>query len=125
MKSNTTIRKSLIYGTAPILAWALWGCDVEQKQEGELPKVDADIKAESGQLPEYEVKKTQEGKLPSVDVDVDAEGGKLPKYEVKTPDVEVGKKEVEVPVPDVDVDTEQKKVTVPSVDVEMPEEEAK
>ncbi len=102
---------------------ALWGCDVTQKEEGKLPDVDVSADADSGQLPEYEVKQTQEGELPSVDVDVDADPGKLPEFEVETADVEIGKKEVEVEVPDVDVKMEEKEISVPTIDVEMPKEE--
>lgn len=113
------------YTITPIIAAAmtiaLSSCDIEKTQEGELP--DVDVKAEAGQMPEYEVEQTQEGKMP--DVDVDVEGGQMPKYDVETPDVDVGTKEKEISVPDVDVDMEKKKVTVPDVDVDMPDDNEK
>lgn len=86
---------------AALFATALFGCEVEKTQEGDMPSVSAD----SGQMPEYEVEKTQEGEMP----DVDVEGGEMPNYNVKTPDVDVG--------------TETKTVEVPTVDVDMPEDE--
>ncbi len=60
-----------------------------------------------------EVEQTQDGKLPKVDVDVDAEGGQLPKFDVDAPDVDVSvkKKKVEIEVPDVDVDVKMPKDT--------------
>ncbi|MDF1740065.1 MAG: hypothetical protein P1U86_12965 [Verrucomicrobiales bacterium] len=60
-----------------------------------------------------EVEQTQEGKLPKVDVDVDAEPGQLPKFDVDAPevDVSVDKKKVEIEVPDVDVDVKMPKDT--------------
>ena len=113
------MRKLLPYLLIPTMMLALWGCDIEKEQEGEMPDVDVD--AESGQLPEYDVQQTQEGEMP--DVDVEAEGGQLPEYDVKTPDVDVGTETTEVPVPDVDVTTEEEEITVPTVDVEMPDEQ--
>ena len=88
------MRKFLPYLLIPTMMLALWGCDVEKEQEGEMP-----------------------------DVDVETEGGQLPEYDVKTPDVDVGTETKEVPVPDVDVTTEEEEITVPTVDVEMPDEE--
>lgn len=86
---------------AALFTTALFGCEVEKTQEGEMPNVSAD----SGQMPEYEVEKTQEGEMP----DVDVEGGEMAEYNVRTPDVDVG--------------TETKTVEVPDVDVEMPEDQ--
>jgi hypothetical protein len=71
-------RKSwLAVPLALVLGAGLAGCRVEQTEEGELPKVDVDVKAEEG---------------------------KLPKYDVDTPEVKVEteKREIEVPK-DVDV----------------------
>lgn len=97
------------------------GCDVEQKEEGEMP--DVDVEGDPGQLPAYDVdvEQTREGRMPGVDVDV--EGGNMPEYEVEGPDVEVGTEEKTVTVPDVDVGTQEETVTVPDVDIEMPDEE--
>lgn len=72
------------------------GCDVEKKEDGEMP----DVNVDGGQMPEYEVRKTQEGEMP----DVDVEGGNMPDYDVDGPDVDVGTKKKEVTVPTVDVD---------------------
>lgn len=70
-----------------------------------------------------EVEQTQEGELPKVDVDVDAEPGKLPKFDVDGPDVDVSvkKKTLDVEVPDVDVEVKKKtlEVDVPDVDVDV------
>ncbi len=98
----------------------LWGCEIEQTQEGKLPDVDVDVK--KGNLPKYEVIKTEEGKMPDVDVDVQA--GQIPKYDVDAPDIVVGTKEIEVEVPDVDVDVKMKKETidVPVVGIDMPDD---
>lgn len=99
----------------------VWGCDVQQEEEGELPEVDVDADVDAGQLPEYE--QTQEGELPSVDVDVDSEPGQLPEYDVQGPDVDIGEEEVTVPVPDVDVDMEERTMDVPTVDIDLPDDE--
>lgn len=49
------------------------------------------------------------GKLPKVDVDVMAEKGRLPDIEVRGQDVEVGEKKIDIPdsitVPTIDVKT--------------------
>ena len=102
---------------AIFLATALSGCDIDQTQEGELPKVDVGVT--EGQVPKFEIKQTQEGKLPKVDVDV--KGGKMPAYDIDTVDIDVGTKEVDVKVPDVDVTMKKKTLTVPNVDLEMPD----
>jgi hypothetical protein len=119
---NNYFSSKLKFVIVPFAALLVWGCDVQVKEEGELPNVDVDVNADSGQLPEYEVKQTQEGELPSVDVDVDADAGKLPEIEVQGPDVEIGTKTVDVQVPDVDVQMEETQIEVPTVDVEMPGE---
>lgn len=97
------------------------GCDIDKTQDGELP--DVDMRADTGKLPEYEIRKTEDGRLP--DVDVDVKGGKLPKYDIDGPEVTVGKKRVDVDVPDVDVDvhTEKKSFEVPTIDVDLPEDD--
>lgn len=113
------MRKLMILSGVPLMALALWSCEIEKKEEGALPKVDVDVK--QGQLPKYEVRQTQEGKMP--DVDVNVQKGKLPEYEVKGPDVEIGKKEVTVPVPNVEIKKEEKQITVPTVDIKTPAEQ--
>jgi hypothetical protein len=45
------------------------------------------------------VEKTEEGEMPKVDVDVKAEEGALPKYDVDAPDVDVKTETREVEVP--------------------------
>ena len=60
---------------APIAAFALGACSVDQTEEAELP-----------------------------DVDVSADGGNMPEFDVDTADVDVGSEEVTVDVPTVDVD---------------------
>ncbi len=91
-----------------IASFALSACDVDVKDEGALPSVDAEVK--EGQLPEYEVVKKQEGKMP--DVDVNVEGGKLPDVDVRGPEVDVGSKEIELP----------DSIEVPTIDVDIPKE---
>ncbi|NND61067.1 MAG: hypothetical protein HKN49_12450, partial [Gammaproteobacteria bacterium] len=97
------------------------GCDIDQTQEGDLP--DVDLRADAGELPEYELVKTEEGRMP--DVDVDVEGGQLPHYDIDGPEVTMGEKEVTVDVPDVDVDvdTERESFTVPTIDVDLPDDD--
>ena len=84
-----------IFATALLLCGSmlLTGCDVDVKDEGELP-----------------------------DVDIQADPGELPDVDVRGPDVDVGTEETQVEVPDVEVTTEEKTVTVPDVDVDVPEE---
>jgi uncharacterized lipoprotein len=84
MKSKYIIKSLLGCMTVALL----WGCDVEQTQEGKMP--DVDVSVESGQLPEY---------------DVDA------------PDIVVGTKEVEVEVPKVVMEKETIEVPVVGVDM--------
>jgi len=60
---------------APVAAFALGACSVDQTEEAELP-----------------------------DVDVTAEEGNMPEFDVDTADVEVGTEEKTIEVPTVDVD---------------------
>jgi hypothetical protein len=71
------------------------GCDVDVRDEGELP-----------------------------DVDVQVEEGRAPDVEVRGPDIDVQGEDREITVPDVDVDvgTQEETITVPDVDVTIPEE---
>ena len=78
--------------TALATSLALTGCSVEQTREAQVP-----------------------------DVDVRAEGGQMPQYDVDTADVDVTTERRNVSVPDVDVSTEEKQVEVPDVNVTMPE----
>src|SRR5687768_8962051 len=73
---------------ATCLAFGMFGCQVRQTEEGEMP-----------------------------DVDIDAEGGNLPKYDVDAPDVDVTTRDTDVSVPDVDIDMEKKTIPLPDVDV--------
>lgn len=72
----------------------LVGCDVDVRDEGELP--DVDVQTEPGRMP-----------------DIDAEG----------PDVDVRTEERTVDVPDVDIETEERVIEVPDVDIDIPDEE--
>lgn len=93
-------KKTLTVLTAMTLSGALLtACDADIEEPGSLP--DVDVKADAGNLPEYEVNKTKEGNMPSVDVDV--KGGKLPEIDVDTAEIELDTKTVEVEVPDIDV----------------------
>ena len=95
MKIANMKSAALVLALGAVLS--LGACSVQKTEEGELPKVDADVK-------------------------VDAEPGNLPKYDVDAPDVDVTTKQAEVAVPDVDVKTETKTIPVPDVDVKMPED---
>ncbi len=75
-------------------------------------------------LTSCDIDKTKKGELPSVDVDVDAESGELPAYDVDWADVNVGTKTKMVEVPKVVVVMEEEEVEVPYVDVDMPEDYA-
>lgn len=69
------------------------GCDIDVKDEGELP----DVQVEGGRLP-----------------DVDVHGPDV--------DVHTQEQEVDVPT-DIDVKTEKRTITVPDVDVTIPKEQ--
>ena len=71
------------------------GCDIDVKDEGQLP----DIEVEGGRLP-----------------DVDMRGPDI--------DVHQEEKEIEVPT-DIDVKTEKRTIPVPDVDVTIPKEDEK
>ena len=75
-------------------------------------------------LTSCDIDKTKKGELPSVDVDVDAESGELPAFDVDWADVNVGTKTKMVEVPKVVVVMEEEEVEVPYVDVDMPEDYA-
>ena len=85
----------------PVLAFGLWGCDIEETEEGRMPEIG--VEGDSGQLPEYEVEQTQEGELPSID-DVEGDSGEMPEYNVEGPDIQTDTREIEMTVPTVDVD---------------------
>lgn len=68
-----------------------------------------------------DVNKKQEGELPEVDMDVDAEAGELPEYNVNWADVNVGTTTKTVEVPKVVVVMEEEEVEVPYLDVNMPD----
>lgn len=97
------------------------GCDIDQTQEGALP--DVDVRADAGELPEYDIVKTEKGRMP--DVDVDVKSGKLPKYDVEMADIDLNTKKVSVDVPDVDIDVNKERHTfkVPDIDVNMPDDD--
>lgn len=97
----------------PAVALALWGCDVEQTEEGDLSLPEFE-QTEPGNLdvdlPEYE--QTREGNID------------LPSYDVQTGDVDVRTEPETVTVPDVDVEMQEKQVDVPKLDIQSPEENA-
>ncbi len=67
-----------------------------------------------------DVKKTDDGDLPTVDVDVDAESGELPEYDVDWAEVDVKTRTEMVKVPKIKVVMENEEVEVPYVDVDGP-----
>lgn len=67
------------------------------------------------------VKKEEKGEMPEVDVDVTADSGELPEYEVNWADVNVGTTTRMVEIPKVVIIMEEEEVEVPVIDLEMPE----
>ncbi len=67
------------------------------------------------------VKKEEKGEMPEVDVDVTANSGELPEYEVNWADINVGTTTKMVSVPKVVIVMEEEEVEVPVIDVEMPD----
>ncbi|MGB6152952.1 MAG: hypothetical protein WBG48_13300 [Pricia sp.] len=65
------------------------------------------------------VKKEEQGELPEVDVDVDAASGELPEYDVNWADIDVGTTTKMVEVPKVMIVMEEEEVEVPAIDVDM------
>jgi len=90
-----TLEKHKYLFMALIFVSGLMSCDVQQKEQGELPEVDVDVDTESGNMPEYEVN--------WADIDV--------KTRTKT-----------VKVPKLVVVMEEEEVEVPYLDMNMPEE---
>jgi hypothetical protein len=78
--------------TAAVLLGLAAGCDIDVKDEGELP----DVQVEGGRLP-----------------DVDMRGPEI--------DVHREEKEIDVPT-DIDVKTEKRTIPVPDVDITIPKE---
>lgn len=111
-------RMKILISTAALAAVLATGCSVEQTKDAKLP--DVDVKADAGNVPEYEVVKTEDGEMPSVDADVQA--GQMPSYDVDTAEVEVSTEEETVKVPKAKVVVEEETVEVPDVDVKMPDE---
>ncbi len=70
-----------------------------------------------------DVDQTREANLPDVDVDVSADSGNLPEYDVDTGEVVVGTQEEEVKVPKVVMEEEE--VDVPVVGIKEPEDDKK
>lgn len=110
----TTKTKLIVVAAATVMA--LTGCSVKQTKEAKLPS--AEVQADAGQLPNYEINKTQEGEMPKVDVDV--KDGQMPKFDVDTADVDVKMEKEKITVPKVT--TEEKEIELPDVDVKMPED---
>lgn len=68
------IKRNLALLIAPM--FFMWGCDVDQTQEGEMPDVDV----EGGEMPEYDVD------APDVDVGTQEETITVPDVDVDMPD---------------------------------------
>ena len=68
------------------------------------------------------VKKEEKGDMPELDIDVTADSGELPEYEVNWADVEVGTTTKMVKIPKVVIVMEEEEVEVPVIDVQMPGE---
>lgn len=80
------------------MAIILMSCDVTQKKEGELPEID---------------------------IDVDAESGQLPTFDVDWADVNVGTRTKTISVPKVVIVMEEEEVEIPYIDVDMPNDKEK
>ena len=80
------MKKFLSILAAPALVMGLWGCDVEQTEEGQMP----DVQVEGGNLPEYDVD--------GPDVDVSSRPA-----EVTVPDIDISTERQTIQVPDVNV----------------------
>jgi hypothetical protein len=66
------------------------------------------------------IKKEEKGELTKVDVDVMAEAGELPEYDVDWAEVNVGTTTKMVEIPKVVIVMEEEEVEVPYLDVDMP-----
>lgn len=87
MRYQTLYRWTRSTAGVVLLAAPCWiGCEVEQTQKGELPKVDV-----------------KEGKLPKFDVDLPKVELKMKKKEVEVPKVDVHVEKKAIEVPDIDV----------------------
>lgn len=80
-------KKPMIGLAAMFVAFMLAGCDVDVKDDGELPKV----KVEPGRAPDVDVR--------GPDVHVGTK-----EKTVTVPDIDVKTKETDITVPDIDVD---------------------
>lgn len=80
------MKKYLSILAAPALVMGLWGCDVEQTEEGSMPEV----QVEGGNLPKYDVD--------APDVDVNSKPA-----EVTVPNVDINTETKTIEVPDVNV----------------------
>lgn len=106
------MRNSIVTACMALALFGL-GCDVEQTREAELPEVDVDVDAESGQLPAFDVD------WADIDVGTTTKTVKIPKVVVV-----MEEEEVEIPYIDLDMpdDTEKRERTV-SVEIEVEGEE--
>jgi len=71
-------------------------------------------------LTSCDIKKTEGGDMPEVDVDVTADSGELPEYDVDWMDVDVTTTTKMVEVPKLVVVMEEEEVEVPVLDIDMP-----
>lgn len=70
-----------------------------------------------------EIEKTRDGEMPDVDVQVDADTGQLPAYDIEGPDIDVGTRTTTIEVPKVVVVMEEEEVEVPYIDIDGPNDE--
>jgi len=84
------LRQIAMLGLALPLTFAIVGCDVDVKDEGELPDVDV----EPGRMPDVDVK--------GPDIDIGTK-----EKEITVPDVDLEKKKITVPDIDVDIPNEE------------------
>lgn len=79
-------RKFLALAIAPLFAFGLAACDVDQSGEGELP----DVNVEGGEVPEYDVE------TGDVDVGTDTTTVQTPDINVEEPAEDAGNMEGDV-----------------------------
>lgn len=71
-------------------------------------------------LTSCDIKKTEDGDMPDIDVDVQADSGELPEYDVDWMNVDVATTTKMVEVPKLVVIMEEEQVEVPVLDIDMP-----
>lgn len=74
-------------------------------------------------LQSCKMNKEESGFLPDVDFDVKADSGELPEYDVQWADIDISTTTKTVKVPKVVVVMEEEEVEVPVIDLDMPGED--